>query len=117
MAMTNKPTSLVGIPKRVSMRHFGRLRDGRRKTAIQVSGKGSIGSRRVSKVREGQDCTRVERHRRSRTSLGVVHPSLEIPHTRASRSLHSSSTGANMFTTTLGVGYQAYTGSLSLLEP
>ena len=115
MVMTNTAASLVRIRTRVSMRRFGRPPDGRRKTAIQVSGKRGIGSPRVSKVREGQDCTRVERHWRSRTSLGVVHPSLAIRHTRASRSLHSSSTGANMFTTTLEVEYQTDTGSPSLL--
>ena len=92
MVMTNRTAYLVGIPTRVSTRISGRLRDGRQKMAIKGSGKRATVSRLISKVKEGQECmvrTRVDRHPRSRTPLGGVHPSPEICHTRASRSLHS----------------------------
>ena len=92
MVMTNTTAYLVGIPTRVCTRISGRLRDGRQKMAIKGSGKRATVSRLISKVKEGQEYmvqTRVERHLRSRTPLGGVHPSLEIYHTSASHSLHS----------------------------
>ncbi len=91
--VTNRSACLIGIPKRVSMQPFGRLRDGRQKTDFKVSGKRGTGSHRISKVKEEQDCmvqTRAERHLGSRAPLGGVRPGLGIHHTCASRSLHSS---------------------------
>ena len=113
MAMTNRAAYLVGIPTRVCTRISGRLRDGRRKTAIKGPGKRGIGSPPILKVKEERDYmgqTRVGRHLRSRASLGGVHPSLETHHTGASRSLHSHRQGLTCLPLepfTLRVGYLA----------
>jgi len=102
MAITNRAAYLLGASKRATTRPFGRLRDGRQKAAIKVSVKTALGSRLISKVKEGQGCmvqTWAVTRQRSRTSLGGVRPSLETLYTRTSRPLHSPWTRANMFTT------------------
>ena len=93
MIIMNRGTPLIGIPKRVSMQRFGRLRVGRRKTAIKDGGKRGIVSRLISRVKEGQDCmvqTRAERHLESGTPPGGVRPSLDLQQTCASRFVDSS---------------------------
>ena len=81
MVITNKVTSLLKIPKIVTMQRFGELRVGRRKMAIKVGGKRGIVSRLISRVKEGQEYivqTRAERHLRSKTPLGGVRPGLDL---------------------------------------
>ena len=116
MVVTNRVASLLEVPRRVTTQPFGRLRGGRQRTGTKVSAMTALASRHTSKVKEGQGCViprTAESHQRSRAPLGG--PSLQTPHTGASRSLHRSWTQANMITTRITV--LASTGPQVDIEP